>query len=419
MLPVRPLRTLLLVAVVLAALVASQPLVAVANGQTTHVWITEEALRLLPAGELGDLLASPELRDPLINGAMFPDGGYATGDDYGELAHWEPFQQAYLAWIRGQFSPPYDQGEAAAHVAFLMGMASHGMADENFDSLFMERSRRHDPGWQTENSDLDTASDVLFAARVGGIVAPNPWLPTAQLVELFATELGYEVAAETIEQGHDRLFVALSFVEWARTDEERLAAFAADFPWSEAHLVDAAVPGSPPREAEVVAGYWQDLWQRLHSPELWSDPVLDFVPGDGTTAHPLAAEEVESRLQLSFSRGVDAAGLASVRVVDEQGGEVPVSVHHHYGNYSHAVHVDPEADWQPDTDYQLSIDGPLLNYDGVSWDGAWSASFSTRAPVQQEGCACSAAPGTRRGPWWLLGGLLAACLAARRRRKLD
>ncbi len=418
MIPVLPLRYLLIVPAALVAMAASLPGVAVANGQTTHVWITEEALRLLPDGELSDLLGSPELRDPLINGAMFPDGGYANGDDYGELAHWEPFQQAYLGWIRAQFSPPYDQGEAAAHVAFLMGMASHGMADENFDSLFMERSRRYDPGWQTESSDLDTASDVLFAARVGGIVAPNSWLPTELFVGLFATELGYEVSAETIEQGHDRLFVALSFVEWARTDEERLAAFAADFPWSEAHLLDAAMPGSPPREAEVVAGYWQDLWQRLHSPDQWTEPVLDFVPGDGATAQPLAAGEVESGLQLSFSRGVDAAGFASVRVVDEQGGEVPVSVHHHYGNYSHAVHVEPEADWQPDTDYQLSIEGPLLNYDGVSWEGSWSASFSTRAPVQQEGCSCSAAPGSRAGSWSLLAALLPACLAARRRRKL-
>jgi len=413
------LRYLLLIPAAVFAVATSLPALAVANGQTTHVWITEEAVRLLPDGELSDLLGRPELRDPLINGAMFPDGGYANGDDYGELAHWEPFQQAYLAWIRAQFTPPYDQGEAAAHVAFLMGMASHGMADENFDSLFMERSRRYDPGWQTENSDLDTASDVLFAARVGGIVAPNRWLPTELFVELFATQLQYEVAAETIEQGHDRLFVALGFVDWARTDEERLAAFAADYPWSEEHLSDLAVPGSPPREAEVVAGYWQDLWQRLHSPDQWDEPVLDFVPGEGATAHPVAADEVESGLQLSFSRGVDAAGFSSFHVVDAQGGEVPVSVHHHYGNFSHAVHVQPEADWQPDTDYQLRIDGPLLNYDGVSWDGAWSASFSTRAAVQQDGCACSAAPAASRLPGALLAVLLLVGVAARRGRKAD
>ena len=118
------------------ALSGAEPPAALANGQTTHIWITEAALSALPDGELKELLARPELRDPLINGAMFPDGGYAVGDDYGELAHWEPFQQSYLQWIRDTYAAPYTEGEAADHVAFFMGMASHGMADEVFDSLF-------------------------------------------------------------------------------------------------------------------------------------------------------------------------------------------------------------------------------------------------------------------------------------------
>ena len=112
----------------LAALALVLPVSAWANGQTTHVWIAEEALRSLEAGELKSLLSSPELRDPLLNGAMFPDGGYAVSDHYGELAHWEPFQQAYLQWIRDTFPPPWDEGDAAPHVAFLMGLAAHGLA---------------------------------------------------------------------------------------------------------------------------------------------------------------------------------------------------------------------------------------------------------------------------------------------------
>jgi len=386
-------RAIVTVAVVLAMQVSVVSW-ALANGQTTHLWITEHALDLLPDGDLGDLLRRSELRDPLLNGTMFPDGGYAIGDDYGELAHWEPFQQAYLRWIRSSFEPPWNQGEAASHVAFLMGLASHGMADEVFDSLFMERSRCYDSGWETGTSHLDTASDVLFAAAVGGVVAPASWLPTDVLLALFQEELGYFVGVETVEEGHERLFLALAFTEWARTDQERLDSFAVEYAWSAEHLLDEAIPGSPPRESEVVAAYWQDLWWRLHAPELWEEPVLEFVPGDGALGHPVSAEAVESRLHLTFSRGVDAMGLDQVRVLDAEGTEVAVRVEHHYGDFSHTVHLKPEADWAADADYQVLIDGPVLNYDGVSLAEAWTADFSTRSavpePVNEEepGCAC-------------------------------
>ncbi|MBK9649614.1 MAG: hypothetical protein IPO67_31430 [Deltaproteobacteria bacterium] len=69
---------------------------ALANGQTTHSWISVHALAHLPPGDLHDLLTREDLAPYLLNGTMFPDGGYAVGDDYGERAHWEPFQSAYL-----------------------------------------------------------------------------------------------------------------------------------------------------------------------------------------------------------------------------------------------------------------------------------------------------------------------------------
>ena len=47
-------------------------------------------------------LTQPELRKMLDNGTMFPDGGYPLGDPYAEIAHWEPFQGAYLDWIVGR-----------------------------------------------------------------------------------------------------------------------------------------------------------------------------------------------------------------------------------------------------------------------------------------------------------------------------
>ena len=63
--------------------------VALGNGQTTHVWITRHGLEHLPDGELKQLLIDNERQ--LLNGTMFPDGGYAFSPQhpYAETAHWE------------------------------------------------------------------------------------------------------------------------------------------------------------------------------------------------------------------------------------------------------------------------------------------------------------------------------------------
>lgn len=390
--------------VVLLTLVALGQLAAgraEANGQTTHVWITEQALEVLEDGEVADLLRNPAHRDPLLNGAMFPDGGYAVNDGYGELAHWEPFQQAYLRWIRDSFAPPWDEGEAAAHVAFLMGMGSHGMADEVFDSLFMERSRLYDPGWDGGLSNLDTASDVLFAAEVGGIVAPNSWLPTEVLLPLFNEDLGYTVDAETLERGHNLLFVALAYTDWARNEPERIDSFTGEFPWTAENLSNLDVPGSPYREATVIADYWEDLWDRLHDPDLWADPVLELVPGSDTDDHPLSSDLVEARIHLSFSRGVAASSLGTISVLDEGGNLLPISVQHHYGDFSHAVHVVPDADWPEGSQLEVVVEPGLLNYDGVELDGRWTGSFRTTPPPSGVGgdCSCEAlSPGGASSP---------------------
>jgi len=94
---------LLATALLLGAATVFLPLPARANGQTSHLWISDTALDQLPDGELRDFLTRDDLQLMLRNGSMFPDGGYAVGDGYGEIAHWEPFQTAYLVWIRDSF----------------------------------------------------------------------------------------------------------------------------------------------------------------------------------------------------------------------------------------------------------------------------------------------------------------------------
>ena len=89
---------------------------ALANGQTSHVWITEQAVPLVTDPELAELLTRDDLRVALVSGTMFPDGGYAVDHPYGEEAHWEPFQTAYLEWIRDTYGGPPWSDDAARHI---------------------------------------------------------------------------------------------------------------------------------------------------------------------------------------------------------------------------------------------------------------------------------------------------------------
>src|SRR5689334_4321102 len=113
--------------IVLALAVLLIPGVAHANGNNTHAWISQHAVEHLPDGDLKELLSRPELQQALINGSVFPDGGYVIDDGYGEIAHWEPFVQAYVEWMQEEVPHPYNHGDAALYTAFLMGIASHGM----------------------------------------------------------------------------------------------------------------------------------------------------------------------------------------------------------------------------------------------------------------------------------------------------
>lgn len=398
----------------IAALAVLLPSAAWANGQTTHVWITLQAVDRLEPGPVFDLLGRSDMRDPLVNGAMFPDGGYAVGDGYGEMAHWEPFQQAYLAWIRDTFDPPYDAGDAAGHVAFLMGMGSHGMADEVFDSLFMERSRIYDPAWNDpEIASLDTASDVLLASQVGGVSPAESWLPAEILSGIFRDDLAYEVSAETLENGQDLLYIALGVVDALAVNTERLATFGAGYPWTTDNLLNESTPGSPLHEATVVARYWEDLWLRLHS-EPSVGPVLDFVPGNQTYAHPRDATTVEARLALNFARGVQDDSLGALRVEDADGDLIPMDVGTFYGDRSHAVLLRPAEDWMEDSAYTVFVGDGLMDHDGAVFEGEWSATFHTGdAPIvedEEPGCACASA-GVGSSSW-----MLVLVLGMRRRR---
>ncbi|MCO4773661.1 MAG: Ig-like domain-containing protein [Deltaproteobacteria bacterium] len=417
----------------LLALALLLPSPAFANGQSTHVWISLEARTLLPAGPVADLLQRPDLTTPLVNGTMFPDWGYASGDrDHGEASHWEPFQQEYLRWIQSTFDAPYTDDDAAQHVAFLFGMASHGMADEHFDSLFMERSRCYDDGWQLDDvASLDTASDVLFMNQVGGIPAPEPWLPVDALSSVYALAMPNQpLDVDGMEWGNRLLHVAVATVNELSTNEERIETFTALYPWSTERFLDPATPGSPLTEAEAVKRYWLALWDRLQGTADFASPVAMMTPAPGSYGHAVTAAKPEGRVHLAFAHGVRAATLSEVTIATAEGEDVPVDVDHFYGDLSHAVLARPLVDWEPETDYVLTVGAGVTDIDGLTPATPWTATFSTKAPPPEPeadapvdedgdepgGCGSQmGGPGAGATPLLVVFGALAPLVRRRRR----
>ena len=184
-------------ALALATCALLAPASAHAAGETTHAWMVDRAIELLPPGELKTLLTVN--RSQAIAGAAFPDTGYWAepnpagvpeprhSDHFGEISHWERFFDAYVAHIRGRGCPDLTDplGPCAPLIAHLMGSAGHGLGDELWDWLFEPAMADHgedpaenffsqDPFTALEGNPLDTSSespeyamDVVAVSRHG------------------------------------------------------------------------------------------------------------------------------------------------------------------------------------------------------------------------------------------------------------
>jgi len=393
--------------VVFLFLIGAAPVLA--NGQTTHVWITRTALEHLPAGELKELLSEPDREAALVHGTMFPDGGYAVNHPYGELAHWEPFQDTYLEWITTNFSEPWSE-EAATHIAFWMGMASHGMADQFFDALYQDRSQivDADAGW-AEGKSLDEASDVIWANLKGPQEIPEAWLPDTVLPSLFEDQ-GVDVDAATLEDGQDLLEAAMELVAWMSENDDAVAAYRESFPWGGAHLDDGETAGRPAQEAQVVASYWQVLWRRLQGEDVPLE-VLATHPAQDEPYHPRSAEAPESRVTLAFSRPLKVADLEEIHFEVSAGVNRPVGFETwlYYRDDSHLVHIAPTSDWPSERTLLVSVRESLKAADGSTLSEPFTLRFRTGTPPEaeeEEGCGCTA--GRRAPQIWVLviGGIL-------------
>jgi hypothetical protein len=355
---------------------------AIANGLSSHLWITFNARTHVVESPLRDLVFDPKYEDMLAGGTMFPDGGYAVGDNYGELAHWEPFQLAYIDWIRSNFSVPWSE-EAKKHIAFVLGMASHGMADQVFDSLYMERARRYDATSDWANKSMDEATDVCFMASVGAQTVPQRWLPVDTLVEIFKDSASYDVSPTTLNRGQSLVGLAVAVVGMLAKDPEAVADYQQQFPWATTHMQDPMVAGHPAQISTVVASYWMRIWKRLHEGSPVEDGMLSYMPTDHTIAVATSTESIDAWLTIVFPAHLKSESIPNdaFEILDEEGQSYDFTTWLFYRDYSHVLHLQPSLRFPQDQELTLHLRKDITNPEGFTITAPWSASFTTKRPV--------------------------------------
>lgn len=403
-----------------AVLATLLPGPALACGQSTHVWVALHALEHLEPGPLADLVAREDVRDLLVHGAMFPDGGYSplTQDGYGETAHWPPFHDHYLAWQRDRFGGDLSTAEAREHAAFLLGLAAHGIADQIFDGVYLTRSLVYDGSEAWGAYDADLSTDVAMASLVGPQTAPEDTRLPYDTLEALYDSFGQPTAASTMRTGQASLRLAVAFTSTTGANPETAAQYLDQFPWANGHLDDPDVPGSPACIGEQLVAYWQTLFDRLQGGfDLDRDVVVAAIPDDGAFGHVRSASSLESSVSLVFARPVVQDTLAGrVRLEAEDGTEIPVTFRLYYGDRTNVLNVAPTADLVADARHTLTIDAGVEMIDGAVLGTAWSTAFSTAPPPPPaaddavEGCGCVGAPGPGSALLWLT-----PLLVARRR----
>ena len=367
---------------VAAALQLMAPRSVWANGNNTHIWISLRAVEHLPPGALKDLLADPDYETMLLNGTMFPDGGYVVGDDYGEMAHWEDLHDAYREWIMEEFGKPYDSGQAASHTAFLFGLVSHGMADQVYDSQFMAIAKVRDAdGWADGLLDgFDTATDVMLVSSTGQDIRFDRFVPAEELSKIYADRFDYDVDPSLLLSAQDSLHdLVLNYPrEVGNNDPVRVEEYREQYPWASDNLMDPFVQGSPPCEAVVVAAHWQATWFRMHE-EQGPDLVVATVPGDGGRGQPVDSSLVESQLIVVFAEGMDTdtVNRDTVTVTSADGDRHEVGFRFHYGDDTNVLRMRPEADWAQDMEYTVTLKPGIRTSTGATLSEPLSFRFST------------------------------------------
>jgi hypothetical protein len=370
----------------LALLTCASPPQAHANGGYTHIYISQLAVALLPPGPLRDLLTDPAFTYAYQAGSIFPDSGYAADDDYGEQAHWAPFQEAYLEHLRDLYQGDYSAEAARAQVAFLMGMASHGLADQIYDTTLLARAFAMG---DAADGDFDRLADYFVILDIGARLSVRPWAPYADISAVFRDRVGYAVSEATLTRGMEIMSGVVTLQPRAARNEY-LSTWAL-YPWLGTHINNPAAPGSLPHLGDLVASHWLTLWDRLHGVASIDTHLL-------TATLPLAdaqnfpvdpALSPYHRVGLVFGYGVSRAQIQDkLRLLDPSGAAVPTRLLTPYnGDLRYFMMLEPIDPLAFNTRYTVELSPGVESLQGERSAITYRASFTTQCdPDAPDAC---------------------------------
>lgn len=357
------------------------PATAAANGAYTHVHMSQLAHEMLAPGELRELLDTE--RPALEAGSMFPDSGYAVSDEYGELAHWERFLDAYVRYLRDTYAGDYRSAEARAHVAFLLGVASHGMADQSYDTTLLARAFEVDGPEDAEHpvdqyADYFLVIDHEVAFRVPAF-APYESLPAV----IRDASGGHEVSPSTLMDAMRRMETLTGVQSDARIAGGLYWDAWGSYPFLGTHVYNPRAVGSVTWTAGLIAEYWRVVWARLRGADAPdADLVIRTVPEDGGANWPVDRSESEAwgRVAIWFGYGVDRDQITPlVTMTDDAASPVPIRFETAYGGRErNLLFVVPEAPLRHDTVYTVEIGAGVETISGAVTGAPALFSFRTR-----------------------------------------
>lgn len=366
----------------LAAFLAA-PGAAAAHGINGHIWVTDGAIGHMLDCEAAEMLSAEEVRPVLQIGAAFPDTGYVNdaGRDYGETAHWEPFIQSFIEYVRQTYAPPYDTLEERQLIAFLMGAASHGMEDETFDSIFLRMAEEKDGVSQDWT---DPGTDFMLVAEHRTNLQPDPFLPADDLIAVFKRpDVGVAVTEDLMADNMQVVRVVVIGYASEKTDPRIDDEYRPALTWTAEHYLDPRTPSSFPFEQTVVGPYLDAIWHRLHGDFRPADVVVATVPARGERLLSTDHASAFSWINLIFGYGVWYRSLneKTVRLRDAAGKSVPFDIGYtRWGNAAsegRLLQLRPRADLTPDRDYTVVLEPGVELIDGRKLDAPLTFTFRT------------------------------------------
>ncbi len=362
------------------------PTGALANGSYSHIHISQLAVEKLPPGPLRSLMEETDNIPGWQAGSMFPDGGYAVGDDYGEHAHWSPFLNSYVTYLRDKYLGDYSSAAARKEVAFIMGVASHGIADQTYDTTLLARAIEIDG----DPSVVDQEADYFIVIDQNVLLYTQAWAPYSDLETVFSTGIGYSVSEAVMTAGTTAMEAAIQ-LQRVTAPPQYLPAWQ-HYPWLGTHVYNDDAPGSLPHLAGLIQSHWQVLWQRLNFAEDFDqDAVVAFVPGQWQAAFPVdtSGGVANFRIGVLFGYGVSRAQASPfIDLLDEASASVPFTLQTPYnGDIRNYMWLVPNSPLAYDHEYRVVIGAGIQNGNGDTTTVDHVLTFRTRCAVPAVGCA--------------------------------